>query len=101
MNRMNGMELAGDGRNLGSAIKQLKGRVLSSVEFVHDNLPLRFDGPCLTQIGLAVASAWATESEVAVRFVSGTVISIPMKAENFKGPEAVPFASEDGGCWVG
>lgn len=116
------------GTDLSTAIRQLKGRVLSSVEFVHDYLQLRFDGPCLTaythptidytggrvtwgapgyrdrlceQIGATVTDAWANEAEVAVGFESRTVISISMKDEDYTGPEAVQFVSEDGSLWVG
>ena len=116
------------GTDLSSAIGQLKGRVLSSVEFVHDYLQLRFDGPCLTaythptidhtdgraiwggpgyrdrlceQIGATVTDAWANEAEVSIGFDSGTVISVSMNDDDYTGPEAVQFASEDGSLWVG
>ena len=111
-----------------SAIGQLKGRVLSSIEFVQDYVQLRFDGPCLTmythpnidhtegrscwgstgyrdrlcdQIGSTVTDAWANEAEVSVGFESGTVISVSMKDEDYSGPEAVQFVGEDGSLWVG
>ena len=113
---------------LSEAIGKLKGRALSSVEFVQDYLQLRFDGPCLTAytrpridnadgrllwgtprfrdrlcelIGATVTDAWANEAEVSVSFDSGTVISISMKNEDYTGPEAVQFANEDGSVWVG
>lgn len=116
------------GADLNSGVGQLKGRVLSSVEFVQDYLQLRFDGPCLTaythpvvdvaterlswgvlgyrdrlcdQIGSTVVDAWANEAEVSVGFESGAVISVSLRDEDYNGPEALQFTGEDGTVWVG
>ncbi len=113
--------------DLNSAIGQLKGRVLSSVEFVQDYVQLRFDGPCLTaythpivnpgteclvwgasgysdrlceQIGSTVIAAGASGTEVSVGFESGAVISVSLLDEDYIGPEAVQFTSEDGSIWI-
>jgi len=115
------------GSDLNSAISQLKGRVLSSVEFVQDYVQLRFDGPCLTaythpvvdlgtdrfvwgasgyrdrlceRIGSTVVEAWANEAEVSVGFESGVVVSVSLRDEDYIGPEAIQFTSEDGSVWV-
>lgn len=114
--------------DLNSAIGQLKGRVLSSVEFVQDYVQLRFDGPCLTaythpivnlgreclvwgvsgysdrlceQIGSTVIAAGANGTEVSVGFESGAVISVSLLDEDYIGPEAIQFTNEEGSIWIG
>jgi hypothetical protein len=109
-------------------VGQLKGRVLSSVEFVQAYVQLRFDGPCLTaythpvvdlatdrfewgvpgyrdrlceQIGSTVVDAWANEVEISVGFESGAAVSVSLRDEDYLGPEAIQFTSEDGAVWVG
>ncbi len=88
--------------DLNSAIGQLKGRVLSSVEFVQDYVQLRFDGPCLTAYTHPIFNP-GTECLVwgASGFESGAVISVSLLDEDYIGPEAVQFTSEDGSIWIG
>ncbi|MCX6603609.1 MAG: hypothetical protein NTV52_08445 [Acidobacteria bacterium] len=53
------------------------------------------------QIGSTVTEAWATELEVSVGFESGTVVSVSTEDEDYMGPEAIQFISEDVSWWVG
>ena len=114
--------------NLNSAIDRLKGRILSSVEFVQDYVQFRFDGPCLTaythptinleaqlytwdtpgyfdklhkMVGSTVIIAEADDYTVSVKFESGNIISISLRDEDYVGPEAIQFVDLDDGIWVG
>jgi hypothetical protein len=115
-------------KTLIDALQGLKGRVLSSVEFVSDYIQLRFDGATLTaytpallvlggkqiarddpgyrdslcaQIGVRVTDAHLIEGkELALLFENGTIIKIPLEEKDYRGPEALMFQSEDGSFWV-
>ncbi|MCB9682049.1 MAG: hypothetical protein H6733_11345 [Alphaproteobacteria bacterium] len=103
----------------------LAGRSLSSVEFVHDYVQLRFDGPCLTayvwpslhvggvtlcvddtgyrdalvgRIGAGVVAA-SVEPDVAIsiEFDDGWTVRVSLRAEDYGvGPEAAVLSGERG-----
>jgi hypothetical protein len=106
---------------------ELKGRVLSSVEFVQDYMQLRFDGPTLTTYTLPTVSADGTltvfgdteyrnricaeigrevqahsvdDDAVSIQFTDGTEFRISLRDEDYRGPEALMFHSESGKIWV-
>ncbi len=105
-------------------LSQLVDRQLSSVEFVHDYVQLRFDGPALTvlsPIGVRTGSAVVRsgedqfrnalcgqiakvvrdvallpEEELTVQFADGSRIEISLRAVDYTGPEAVTCCGLDG-----
>jgi hypothetical protein len=108
-------------------LSELKGRVLSSVEFVQDYMQLRFDGPVLTTYTLPTVSAEGTaiafgdpeyrnricaeigrevratgldKDVVAIQFTDGAEFRISLRDEDYRGPEAVQFQSEPGQVWI-
>jgi len=103
---------------LADALKALVGEQLSSVEFVADYVQLWFDGPCLTahtpptvsrgdeklmwgdlryrdalceQIGRVVEHTLANGEKVAIVFDNGATISISLREQDYRGPEALEF----------
>lgn len=112
---------------LAEALGRLSGKQLSSVEFVQDYVQLRFDGPCLTayiapvvesegkrfgsdvpgyrdqlcrRIGSTIVSAAVREGMAAsLHFSDGASITISLRDEDYKGPEALQFVDE-AGRWV-
>jgi len=115
-------------KTLDDALHDLRGRTLSSVEFVHDYVQLRFDGPTLTAytqpyltlgakaifwgdpayrnslcalIGVQVEDTNVTAGkELTVHFQDGTVLKISLKDKDYHGPEALEFVSGPGPSWV-
>jgi len=111
---------------LAEALDRLKGEQLSSVEFVHDYVQLRFDGPYLSVyvgptiesksrrldwntpgyrdelcgcIGRKLVSVSVRDEDVTLRFEHGVAIVISLRKEDRVGPEALQFV--DGtGIWV-
>jgi hypothetical protein len=105
----------------------LIGRQLSSVEFVHDYLQLRFDGPCLTTVTrprVRVGQRWwawgepgyrdqvgdrigqvvtraviSAGQEVCLEFDDGASITISLSPEDYRPAEAVTFDSGEEGGW--
>lgn len=97
--------------------KQLEGEQLSSVEFVQDYLQLRFDGPGINvynpivvksmnaqakswdaqfrnllcaQIAKIVAAVQVQEgSALIIKFEDGSTVTISLRSEDYKGPEAL------------
>ena len=105
-------------RTLAEALRRLVGEVLSSVEFVADYVQLWFNGPCLTaytpptiawgseslsseasgyrdglcrQIGYRVDRTEVDDKQALVFFANGAVISISLRDEDYRGPEALEF----------
>jgi len=102
---------------------EIVGRCLSSVEFVHDYIQFRFDGPCLTaitspvlstengrvtdgdpgyrdglcsEIGIKVASVWVAHDELRIEFASSSAISVSLRDKDYLGPEAINYLASDG-----
>ena len=111
---------------LNQALARLKGKPISSIEFLKDYLQLRFDGPCLTaytaptirvglasqgwgdpgyfdslcaQIGAFVDEAGANDEQVTISFESGVRLAISLREQDYLGPEAVQFVTDDQ-TWV-
>jgi hypothetical protein len=105
-------------------IDELVGRELASVVFVRDYLQFCFDGPCLTAlispvfvtatsavlpgstgwrdglcsaIGIPVTSVRFTErEELCIEFANASRIVIPLREQDYIGPEAINYFAEDG-----
>lgn len=117
------------GKTLQQGLSELKGRDLSSVEFVRDYVQLRFDGPYLTmhmlpsiitaqgdalmpgercyrdflceRIGVKVTDIEVVaHTEVAIHFEDGTALRISLREGDYRGPEALEFMNEGGDIWV-
>jgi hypothetical protein len=114
------------GKTLQQGLLELRGRELSSVEFVRDYVQFRFDGPYLTvhnlpavvtspentltpgercyrdslceRIGVKVRSIKVVHTEVAIDFEDGTTFKLSLEKEH--GPEALEFINEGGDIWV-
>ena len=117
-----------NGRTLTVGLSELIGQPLASVEFVRDYIQLHFDGPTLTayslptislesskifaygdggwrdalceQIGSAVHRVEVLPNSVSLTFEYGTVISISLRNEDYKGPEALHFSLDANHSWV-
>lgn len=114
-------------QTLANALGELVGHVLSSVEFVEDYVQLRFDGPCLTaytapivtwgseslslgqpgyrdalcrQIGCRVERAEVDDQQVSIVFESGAAVSISLREDDYRGPEALQFSLDADRIWV-
>lgn len=114
-------------QTLAEALRELVGKVLSSVEFVEDYVQLRFDSACLTaytmptitwgtedldlaqpgyrdalcrQIGCRVVRINVDDQQVSGIFDSGAVISISLREEDYNGPEALQFSLDEERIWV-
>jgi hypothetical protein len=114
-------------QTLADALKNLVARELSSVTFVRDYVQLGFDGAGISaytmptvacgserlslgqagyrdglcrQIGSKVERTEVDSQLVAIVFEDGTVISISLRAEDYRGPEALQFALDDKCIWV-
>ena len=106
--------------------EQLRGRGLSSVEFVRDYLQLRFDGPTINvmspvvtgaagrsrswddqfrnalcgQIGKSVGNVEVVEQlHLLVAFDDGSEITISLVPDDYDGPEAVHYHGFDNAEW--
>ncbi|WP_155121174.1 hypothetical protein [Bryobacter aggregatus] len=113
--------------SLSAALSELRGRTLSSVEFVHDYLQLHFDGPTLTaytlpiitklgetlrlgqngyrdalcgEIGSVVEAAEAEHDDVTLTFQDGAVVSISVRDQDYRGPEALQLTLDEQRIWV-
>ena len=109
-----------------STMTQSVGRSLTSVEFVRDYIQFRFDGHCLTtvtlpvlklpeeilrptdegyrealcsQIGALLQGVDLSEEELTVRFANSVVIIISLRPEDYTGPEAIHYVTENG-TWI-
>jgi hypothetical protein len=105
----------------------LVGRDLSSVTFVRDYVQLEFDGPrldaftmptvtsgseglslgqpgyrdCLCQqIGCRVDRTEATDQRVSIIFENGPMVSISLRDNDYRGPEALMFQLDNDRIWV-
>jgi hypothetical protein len=112
---------------LADGLAKLVGRRMSSVTFVMDYVQLAFDGhglnaytlPTITHgsernawgqlgyrdalcapIGLIVESASADEHQVSITFEGGATISISLRKDDYRGPEALELHLNDGQWWV-
>jgi hypothetical protein len=115
------------GQTLADALKNLVGRELSSVTFVRDYVQLGFDGPGMSaytmptvacgsedlslgqpgyrdslcgQIGCKVERTEVDAQQVAIVFEGGAVVSISLRDEDYRGPEALDFSLDDKCSWV-
>lgn len=113
-------------KSLNTALSEMKGLTLGSVEFVMDYLQLRFEGwlfnaytqPVIItetarlswgepgyrdrlceQIGMVVTDCWSNDTEIAFKFESGIVISVSLKEEDYVGVEAYELNGESG-IWI-
>jgi hypothetical protein len=115
------------GKTLQQGLLELRGRELSSVEFVRDYIQFRFEGPYLTvhnlpsvvtspqntltpggryyrdslceRIGVKVRDIKVVDhTEVAIDFEDGTTFKLSLGKE--RGPEALEFINEGGDIWV-
>ncbi len=105
-------------------INELVGRELGSVVFVRDYVQFSFDGPCLTAlilpvfmtaagavfpgtagwrdglcsaIGIPVASVRFTDGEdLCIEFANSRCIVIPLREQDYIGPEAINYHADDG-----
>ena len=120
------IELPQNQRSLAYGLSVLVGRTLSSVEFVQDYLQLRFDGPYLTaytlptitagpvklnwaqpgyrdglctQIGHQITQAGIEGEDLLISFDNDAVVGISFREDDYQGPEALEFVSDDG-KWV-
>jgi hypothetical protein len=112
---------------LTDALRTLVGSALSSVEFVQDYVQFRFDGPCLTaytqpkirtsngtlswsdpgyrdalcsQIGCLITNASSDGDDVSVCFAGVTCITISLRRDDYRGPEALQLSLESTQIWV-
>jgi hypothetical protein len=113
---------------LAEALGKLAGRALSSVEFGTDSVLLCFDGPCMTaytpptfawgseslssgqpgyreglckQIGCRVKRSEVENQRVSIVFESGATVSISLRDDDYRGPEALQFWLDHNVCiWV-
>ncbi|HWX56528.1 MAG TPA: hypothetical protein VN176_18240 [Verrucomicrobiae bacterium] len=120
--------MAGLPNTLNESLSQIKGRALSSVEFVQDYVHLRFDGAFLTaytwpyltvgvktfswgegsykdslcsQIGIQVRDANIVQGRaLSIFFEDGAILTVSLRDSDYRGPEAVQFSSNDGAVWV-
>jgi hypothetical protein len=106
-------------QTLADALGRLVGCELASVTFVRDYVQLGFDGPGMNaytmptvtcgaesltteqpgyrdslcgQIGSRVKSAEVDEQQVSIIFESGAVVSISIRDDDYRGPEALEFS---------
>jgi hypothetical protein len=109
-------------------VHNLRGRELSSVEFVRDYIQLRFDGPTLTaytapvlvvdanriafgepgfrdsmcaQIGTQETDA-SVEEDHAIKLVfhNGVKVEISLRPADYRGPEAAMLSNSPNDTWV-
>lgn len=114
--------------NTEDALKPIKKKTLRSVEFVQDYVQLRFDGPTLTaytwphltvgaktfslgnesykealcaQIGIQVRDTSVVQGrDLTIFFEDGAILTVSLRGEDYRGPEAVQFVSDDGSVWI-
>jgi len=105
-------------QTLADALAKLAGEELSAVTFVRDYVQLEFDGPCLNaytapavthgseslslgqpgyrdvlcgQIGGRVECTKVDDQRVSIIFANGVVVSISLRDDDYRGPEALEF----------
>lgn len=109
------------------ALHEIVGLTLASVEFVHDYIQLRFNGPQLTlytlptikdrkgtfragqdtycdvlvrQIGKKVKGSNVKKEEIELLLETETQICISLRERDYRGPEALEFRSANEQIWV-
>ena len=114
-------------QTLADALGKLVGHELSSVTFVRDYVQLAFDGPGMNaytmptvacgseslglgqpgyrdglcrQIGCKVERTEVDAQRVSIVFEGGAAISISLRDEDYRGPEALEFSLDDKCIWV-
>jgi len=114
-------------QTLADALGKLVGHKLSSVTFVADYIQLGFDGagmnayttPTVTcgsdslslgqpgyrdvlcgQIGCRVERTEVDKQRVSIVFESGTEVSISLRDDDYRGPEALEFSLDKDRVWV-
>jgi hypothetical protein len=114
-------------KTLSDGLHELMGHVLSSVEFVEDYVQLRFDGACLSaytlpvvtwgagtlafgesgyrdvlcrQIGCRLVQTDVDDTVVSMIFESGATVSISLRDEDYRGPEALQLSLDQSRIWV-
>jgi len=112
---------------LAQGLEKLTGEVLSSVEFVADYVQLRFNGPILSaythptvtsgretkvwgkpgyrdalcaQIDRRVERTDVTDERASIIYENGTVVSISLRDDDYRGSEALKFSLDDDNLWV-
>ncbi|MGA2435242.1 MAG: hypothetical protein ABSG25_08150 [Bryobacteraceae bacterium] len=102
---------------------EIVGSCLSSVEFIHDYIQFRFDGPCLTTynnpsitigaqllemsdegyrdglcslIGVQVESVNLGIEELVIRFTNAAILAVSFRNEDYHGPEAMEYSGTSG-----
>ena len=112
---------------LASALNELIGKRLSSIEFVQDYLQLHFDGATLTAysrpvlqsgprelvwedpgygdafrslIGAEVRCARVTDSEIGIDFNEGERVLLSLRDEDYRGPEAFELRLSPTSPWI-
>jgi hypothetical protein len=113
-----------------NALQFLIGEYLSSVEFVMDYVQLRFSGPCLTVYAIVqrvtkdgLTKTWGepgyrdalcsiithtlkqahveTGQQLSLIFDDGSVWSVSLRDEDYRGPEAIYYNDQQRGlCYV-
>jgi len=114
-------------QTLADALGKLVGHELSSVTFVRDYVQLAFDGPSMNayttptvtrgsesltlgqpgyrdvlcrQIGCRVERTEVGDQRASVVFENGAAVSISLRGEDYRGPEALRFSLDDKCEWV-
>ena len=112
---------------LQDAMGELIGRDLASIQFVRDYIQFGFDGPCLTtltlpslrlarttitsgdqcyadhlrsEIGSKVSSVAVGSDELVITFASGSALVVSLRDEDYRGPEAINYANDNGPLFV-
>jgi hypothetical protein len=114
-------------QTLTDALGELVRHALSSVTFVADYVQLGFDGPGMNayttpivtcgseslslgqpgyrdslcgQIGCIVERSEVDDQRVSIVFENGAVISISLRDDDYRGPEALEFSLDKDRIWV-
>jgi hypothetical protein len=114
-------------QTLQNGLDEISGRRMSSVEFVHDYIQFRFDGPCLTtftlpsikkgnqligatdegykdglcsQIGVQVERVIVGSEELIVEFANLVAFAVSLRNKDYNGPEAIEYSGDNGRVWV-
>jgi hypothetical protein len=114
-------------QTLADALGKLVGHELSSVTFVRDYAQFAFDGPSMNtytmptvacgsenlsqgqpgyrdalcrQIGCRVERTEVDDQRMSIVFEGGAAVSISLRDEDYRGPEALQFSLDDKCDWV-
>jgi hypothetical protein len=114
-------------QTLADALGKLVGNELSSVTFVRDYVQLAFDGPSMhayttpsvacgsevlslgqpgyrdvlcKEIGCRVERTEVDNQRLSIVFENGVAVSISLRDEDYRGPEALRFSLDDKCDWV-